>query len=248
MYKPRYWSEISGSTESDWNSRDSESLKHDQGWNSWDWEKSPYNSRCHADGRGQAQSSEWEESSYHTRGHAYGTAQAQTSMETAMFAALPQASDKRLARDGKTYTLQEFIVYYGVEQGAHRWQCSGFYSQFVLRANSTEPMIAPERRIANDGQTYTLGEFILHYGLEQGLQKWYGVQPGSEQRIRRDKSSSSAMREFSGHDGVEQRVHQSSSSELESQDPDIALAVLLFEILSRRGPSLLGYNNSYCTL
>ena len=199
-----------------------------------------------------------------------------------MFAALPQASDKRLARDGKTYTLQEFIVYYGVEQGAHRWQCSGFYSQFVLRANSTEPMIAPERRIANDGQTYTLGEFILHYGLEQGLQKWYGVQPGSEsqccfrvpppppppslppptprsndgaaycqaceQRMAKDIPSSSALGEFSGHDGVEQRVHQSSSSELESQDPDIALAVLLFEILSRRGPSLLGYNNSYCTL
>jgi len=70
-------------------------------------------------------------------------------------AARPRGDERRTAADGKNYTFEEFLEYYG---GSEEWH-------------------EAERRIAPHGLAYTRAEFQRHYG---GTKEWRSAQHRSE--------------------------------------------------------------------
>ena len=67
------------------------------------------------------------------------------------------APNRRVAEDGKEYTLQEYKEYYGYFAGCQKW-------------NEATPYRT--RRVAEDGKDYTLLEFRAFYGPALGNRMW----------------------------------------------------------------------------
>ena len=67
------------------------------------------------------------------------------------------APNRRVAEDGKEYTLKEYKEYYGYFAGCQKW-------------NEATPYRT--RRVAEDGKKYTLEEYRDYYKYGTGTKKW----------------------------------------------------------------------------
>eukprot|EP00122_Pirum_gemmata_P005187 Pgem_evm1s4731 len=70
-------------------------------------------------------------------------------------------SEKRMAQNGQYYSKQEFIDYYGYDNGMQQWNTGG----------------GLEKRTAPDGKNYTRDEFIEYFGVDHGARKWDQASP-----------------------------------------------------------------------
>jgi len=67
--------------------------------------------------------------------------------------------ERRVAANGKAYTVHEFRSYYIDALGEQGWLEKWMQG-------------LPEKRTANDGKRYTLMEFVEYYGNSEGWKKW----------------------------------------------------------------------------
>ena len=91
---------------------------------------------------------------------------------------------KRFANDGRMYTKEEFVVFYGTHKGLAMRKNAG-----VEEAGTTSvPMSSKEptevtavsqnktasefKRLAHNGYMYTLDEFVSFYGASKGIAMW----------------------------------------------------------------------------
>jgi hypothetical protein len=68
--------------------------------------------------------------------------------------------NRRVAEDGKEYTLEEYTLHYGYFSGCQKWN------------EAPDRTTAGIRRVAEDGKEYTLLEFRAFYGPGVGGRKW----------------------------------------------------------------------------
>lgn len=67
--------------------------------------------------------------------------------------------ERRVARDGQSYSYGEFESFYGRPRGGQEWAIAQVAPE-------------PERRVAADGASYTWDEFIAYYGADRGPAAW----------------------------------------------------------------------------
>lgn len=93
---------------------------------------------------------------------------------------LGQPPERRRCNDGKLYTLEEFIQFFGPARGRHHWEHRGLRNAAAkLVAAGGAPRqqcVLIKKKTGPDGKAWSHEEFLAKWGKTQGVLKWKQAQ------------------------------------------------------------------------